>query len=180
MNPDWKAKSEDHSYLNSSFLQHRQLFYKWSCDPHGLKTNWFQISGHLEDVKVQVWRPNNNFQSLQFYYFFSRMFGRAWDIFSPNLQPFYQEIPSELITKLVAMLPRFSSHYLTEFVAILPRNSERIYHRIGRHITKNFEPFSHRTRSHFTKEFRVILSPNWSSSCQDFRAILSPNKMCML
>ena len=46
--PDWKAKAKDHSQLNSSFLQHRQLFYKWNCGPHGLKINWFQTNGHLD------------------------------------------------------------------------------------------------------------------------------------
>ena len=164
---------------DSSFLQLRQLFYKWNCGPHGLKTNWFQISRHLEDAKVQLWRPNNNFQSLQFYYFFSRMFGRAWDIFSPNLQPFYQEIPSELITKLVAMLPRISSNFLTELVAILPRNSEWFYHQIGHHLAKTFEPFYHQIKCvcckrtwpfcrWFCVDFVANLPTNWKPFCHWF------------
>ena len=81
---------------DSSFLQHRQLFYKWSCDPHGLKTNWFQISGHLEDAKVQTWRPNVNSQSLQFCDFFSRLFGRGVKI----LEPFYHQIWIHLVAEL--------------------------------------------------------------------------------
>ena len=70
-----KAKAKDHSYLNSSFLQHRQLFHKWKCDPHGKKTIWFQINGHLEDAEVLVWRLNNYFQ-VWFCDFFFRQFGR--------------------------------------------------------------------------------------------------------
>ena len=80
-----KAKAKDHSYLNSSFLQHRQLFHKWKCDPHGKKTIWFQINGHLEDTKVQVWRPNGSSQSLQFYDFFQTV----WRKPSPFWQRFY-------------------------------------------------------------------------------------------
>ena len=73
--PDWKAKASDHSHWIFSFIQHRQLFYKWSCDSHELKINWFQINGHLEDAKVQVWRPNDNSQSLQFCDSIYRAFG---------------------------------------------------------------------------------------------------------
>ena len=49
-----------------TFLQSRELFYKWNFDPYGVKTIWCQISGHLENAKVQIWTQNDNFQSFQF------------------------------------------------------------------------------------------------------------------
>ena len=79
----------DHSQLNSSFFQLRQLFYKWNCGPHGLKMNWFQINGHLEDVKVQVWTPNDNWPPSILWFHFQTVWPRIhpWSEPKTDLAP---------------------------------------------------------------------------------------------
>ena len=50
-----------HNHFN--FVTFFQSLEEMFCHSyHGLKTIWFQINGHLEDTKVQVWRPNDNYQ----------------------------------------------------------------------------------------------------------------------
>ena len=102
----------------------------------------FQIFGHLEDTKVQVWRPNDSSQSLQF-----------WDSISSGL------------CSQTCYFTQIRSHAISIFVVPFYPNWELFWHHLSANFWPNSKPSCHQFRRNFVfilcqihPQFRILFA----------------------